>query len=191
MWKVIFWQTGCSSNLTSRLGWVASSSREQTAWPAWDFCSVVNSWRDASASSMLGMCATFGGLQAANHPRDPIASPYFLHNLEHFFTLSHTLPLHDSHLNTGLLIAKIQANLTWNKANKMVEDNWMVSLYFLSCSTPTGMMLQLLPCLARVQLLVACKLRATREIQSRVPISWTILSISSHSLTCYLHMIPT
>ena len=72
---------------------------------------------------MLGMCATSGGLQAASHPRDPIASPYFLHNLEHFFTLSHTLPLHDSHLNTGLLIAKIQANLTWNKANKMVEDN--------------------------------------------------------------------
>ena len=140
---------------------------------------------------MLGMCATSSGLQAASHPRDPIASPYFLHNLEHFFTLSHTLPLHDSHLNTGLLIAKIQANLTWNKANKMVEDNWMVSLYFLSCSTPTGMMLQLLPCLARVQLLVACKLRATREIQSRVPISCTILSISSHSLTCYLYMIPT
>ena len=44
-----------------------------------------------------------------------------LHNLEHFFTLSHTLPLHDSHLNTGLLIAKIQANLAQNKANKMVN----------------------------------------------------------------------
>ena len=37
--------------------------------------------------------------------------PVFLHNLKHFFTFSHTLPLHDSHLNTGLLIAKIQANL--------------------------------------------------------------------------------
>ena len=44
-----------------------------------------------------------------------------LHNLEQFFTLSHTLPLHDSHLNTGLLIAKIQANLVRNKANKMVD----------------------------------------------------------------------
>ena len=44
-----------------------------------------------------------------------------LHNLEHFFTLSHTLPLHDSHLKTGLLIAKIQANLAQNKANKMVD----------------------------------------------------------------------
>ena len=44
-----------------------------------------------------------------------------LHNLEHFFTLSHSLPLHDSHLNTGLLIAKIEANLVWNKANKIVD----------------------------------------------------------------------
>ena len=44
-----------------------------------------------------------------------------MHNLEHFFTLSHTLPLHDSHLNIGLLIAKIQANLARNKANKMVD----------------------------------------------------------------------
>ena len=44
-----------------------------------------------------------------------------LHNLEQFFTLSHKLPLHDSHLNTGLLIAKIQANLARSKANKMVD----------------------------------------------------------------------
>ena len=47
--------------------------------------------------------------------------PASLHNLEHFFTLSHTLPLHDSYLNTGLLIAKIQANLAQNKATKMVD----------------------------------------------------------------------
>ena len=44
-----------------------------------------------------------------------------MHNLEHFFTLSYTLPLHDSHLNIRLLIAKIQANLARNKANKMVD----------------------------------------------------------------------
>ena len=41
MWKVRFSQTGCSSDLTSRLGWVASSSRKQTAWPTWDFCPIV------------------------------------------------------------------------------------------------------------------------------------------------------
>ena len=47
--------------------------------------------------------------------------PVSLHNPEQFFTLSHTLPLLDSYLNTGLLIAKIQANLARNKANKMVN----------------------------------------------------------------------
>ena len=33
-----------------------------------------------------------------------------MHSLEHFFTHSHTLPLHDSHLNIGFLSAKLQAN---------------------------------------------------------------------------------
>ena len=48
-------------------------------------------------------------------------SLFFLHTLEHFFTLSHLLPLQESHLNTGLLIAEIQANFAWNKANKIVD----------------------------------------------------------------------
>ena len=48
-------------------------------------------------------------------------SLFFLHTLEHFFTLSHSLPLQESHLNTGLLIAEIQANLVRNKTNKMVD----------------------------------------------------------------------
>ena len=46
---------------------------------------------------------------------------FFFHTLEHFFTLSHSLPLQESHLNTRLLIAEIQANLARNKANKMVD----------------------------------------------------------------------
>ena len=66
---------------------------------------------------MLHTYANFGGLLVASHPRVSTS----LHNLEHFFTLSHSLPLHDSHLNTGLLIAKIQTNLVRNKANKMVD----------------------------------------------------------------------
>ena len=37
------------------------------------------------------------------------------HTLE-FLTLSHTQPLHDSHLNTEYLIAEIQVNLVRNKA---------------------------------------------------------------------------
>ena len=63
----------------------------------------------------------FGGLQSwATHEIQPWV-PVSLHSLEQFFTLSHTLHLHDSHLNTGLPIAKIQANLARNKANKMVD----------------------------------------------------------------------
>ena len=62
-----------------------------------------------------------GGLQPRAtrkiHPQVPVS----LYNIKQFFTLSHTLPLHDSHLNTGLLIAKIQANLARNKTNKMVD----------------------------------------------------------------------
>ena len=67
---------------------------------------------------MLGMCATCKP-QATHeiHSRVPAS----LHNLEYFFTLSHILSLYDSHLNTGLLIAKIQENLALNKANKMVD----------------------------------------------------------------------
>ena len=48
-------------------------------------------------------------------------SLFFLHTLEHFFTLSHSLPLQESHLNTELLIAEIRANLARNKANRMVD----------------------------------------------------------------------
>ena len=70
-----------------------------------------------------------GSLQAARSSREfQSRVPASLHNLEYFFTLSHSLPLHDSHLNTGLLIAKIQANLAWNKANKMV---YKIQLYNL------------------------------------------------------------
>ena len=36
--------------------------------------------------------------------------PASMHSLEHFFTLSYTLPLHNSHLNTGFLSVELQAN---------------------------------------------------------------------------------
>ena len=48
-------------------------------------------------------------------------SLFFLHTIEHFFTISHSLLLQESHLNTRLLITEIQANLARNKANKMVD----------------------------------------------------------------------
>ena len=70
---------------------------------------------------MLHTCANFGGLLVVSHPQVQPRVFVSLHNLEHLFILSHSLPLHDSHLNTGLLISKIQANLAQNKANKMVD----------------------------------------------------------------------
>ena len=122
MWKVSFFQTGCSGDLTSQLGWVTSSSRELMTWPAWDFCPVVQQlawlfsfWHAWHVCTFLVACKPRATREIQ------LRVPASLYNLEHFFTLSHTLPLHDSHLNTGLLIAKIQANLARNKANKMVD----------------------------------------------------------------------
>ena len=122
MWKVSFSQTGCSSDLILWLGWVVSSSREQMAWPAWDFFPVVQQmvwlfsfWHAWHVCNILAACKP-----RATREIQPWV-PVSLHNLEQFFTLSHTLPLHDSHLNTGLLIAKIQANLARIKVNKMVD----------------------------------------------------------------------
>ena len=62
-----------------------------------------------------------GGLQPQATREIQLRALASLHSLEQFFTLSHTLPLHDSHINTRLLIAKIQANLARNKAIKMVD----------------------------------------------------------------------
>ena len=83
-------------------------------------CSVIASMT-LQIPCMLHTCDNFGGLPIASHMRVQLQVSPSLHNLEHFFTLSHSLPLHDSHLNTRLLIAKIQANLARNKSNKMVD----------------------------------------------------------------------
>ena len=114
MWKVSFSQIGWSGGLASRLGWVTSSSRKLRAWPAWDFSPVVQqlAWLFSSLAYFTRVPTL-----AASQSRVSASS----HNLKHFFTLSHSLPLHDSHLNMGLLIDKIQTNLVQNKANKMVD----------------------------------------------------------------------
>ena len=72
---------------------------------------------------MLGMCASIWQLAAVSYLRNPATSPcFFAHTWAILYTFPHTLPLHDSHLNTGFLIAKIQENLAWNKANKIVDQ---------------------------------------------------------------------
>ena len=49
--------------------------------------------------------------------QDPIARCSLIAHTDQIFTLSHTQPLHNFHLNTEFLIAELQANLEWNKAN--------------------------------------------------------------------------
>ena len=83
-----------------------------------DFCPVVLQLAWLFSSPACSVCVQ---LLAACKPRasreiQPRV-PASLHSLEHFFTLSHTLPLHNSHLNTGFLSAVLQVNLSWNKAN--------------------------------------------------------------------------
>ena len=108
----VFWQldlaTGLSREFKPRVNSLASLGLLS--------CSVT-AGMTLQLPCMLRTCANFDVLPVTSHPRVSAS----LHNLEHFFTLSHSLPLHDSHLNTGLLIAKIQANLAQNKANKMVD----------------------------------------------------------------------
>ena len=122
MRRVSFSITEWIGDLASWLNWVTSPSRELTKWSVWIFCPVVLqlAWR-----FNFSACFTRVHLLAACKPRATreiqLRVPASLHSLEHFFTLSHILPLHDSHLNTELLIAKLQANLARNKANKMVD----------------------------------------------------------------------
>ena len=111
MRRVSFSQIEWTSDLASRLDWVASPSRKLTEWPAWDFCPIVQQL--VCLFSSLG-CFTHVPTLATCQPRASreIQSQGLveLHTSELFFTLSHTLPLHDSHLNTGFLSAELQAN---------------------------------------------------------------------------------
>ena len=117
----------CEESGFSRQGWPAAwLSREFQAWRNWTAsCPILSCSAPASMTLQLLTCLAHEQLLAACSSESPTRSSceslFFLHTLEHFFTLSHSLPLQESHLNTGLLIAEIQANLTRNKANKMVD----------------------------------------------------------------------
>ena len=116
-----FSKTGLARGLATWLDWVARSSREITERLVVLFCPVVlqlawlfNFWH------AWHVCC-FWRLATASNSRDLDVRLCFLAHSWAFNTLSHLLPLQQTHLNTGLLIAEIQANLARNKANKMVE----------------------------------------------------------------------
>ena len=138
MQKVSFSITKWTDDLVSRLDWVASPSHKLTEWTIWTFCPIVLqlAWRFSFSA-----CFTHVHLLAACQPRATrkIQSrvPASLHNFEHFFTLSHTLPLHDSHLNTRFLNAELQANWHGIKPTRwLIKFNLTISPFGYSVTKP-------------------------------------------------------
>ena len=88
-------------------------------------CHILSCSAPAGMTLQILACLAHVQLLAAcrceSHARSRREFLFFLHTLKHFFTLSHSLPLQESHLNTRLLITEIQANLVRNKANKIVD----------------------------------------------------------------------
>ena len=117
MWRIMFqpnrafWQlkltTGTSREFESRANYLARLE-------------VLSYSVPASVTLQLPLHAShvchFGDLPVANRKIQSWDS-FELHTSWVFFTLFHTLPLHNSYLNTGYLIAKLQVNLARNKAN--------------------------------------------------------------------------
>ena len=141
MWKVSFSQTGWSGDLASRLSWVASLSRANGLANLGLLSYNAIASMTLQLLCMFHTCVNFDSLLVASHPRVQLRVSTPLNNLEHFFTFSHSLSLHDSHLNSGLLIVKIQANLAQNKTNKMVDKIQPYSSHM---------------CIAHTTLLVTC-----------------------------------
>ena len=110
----------------SRFGLAAWLSREFQSRGNWTAsCPILSCSALAGMTLQLLACLArvlpLAACSRESSARSSCESLFFLHTLEHFCTLSHSLPLQESHLNTGLQIAEIQANLAWNKANKMVD----------------------------------------------------------------------
>ena len=112
--KSQFFKTELAGDLASWLNWVTSSSCDLTEWPVWTFCPIMLqlAWRFSFFA-----CFTRVHPLAACQSRIPAS----VHSLEHFFILPHTLPLHDSHLNTGFRCAELQAN--WHKIK---PTKWLI-----------------------------------------------------------------
>ena len=100
-----------------RLNPTTGTSRELTTWPNWNFCPIVLqlSWPFNSLACFTRVPLWW----LASHEsvvRFSRETPLIAHILSFLHTL-HTQLLHKSHLNTGYLIAKSQANLARNKTN--------------------------------------------------------------------------
>ena len=124
MWRVSFSQTEWTCDLASWLDWVASPSCRLTEWPNWTFCPVMLqlTWLFSSSACFTRVYLLATCKMRASHEIESRV-PCCVHNLELFFTLSHTLLLHDSHLNIGFLSAELQANWHGTKPTK-----WLIKI---------------------------------------------------------------
>ena len=116
-----------------RLGlatWLRREFKPRANWMVrLDFCPVVLqlAWLFSSLACSVRVHLLAACKPQASREIQPRVSAS-LHILEHFFTLSYTLPLHDSHLNTGFLSAELQANFSRNKANTwLIKFNLTIS----------------------------------------------------------------
>ena len=135
--KSIFCKIGHSDNLALRLVPATSFSREKTNLLDCHFFPVVLqlSWpfNFLHASHVWN----FGELPVASHSRDLVTRNLQMHTFLNFFTLSYTQLLHNSHLNIGYLITKLQANLARNKANTWLNKfNLRISPFDYSMTKP-------------------------------------------------------
>ena len=103
MRKVSFSQIEWSGDLASRLDWVTSSSHELTAWPAWEFCPVVQqlAWLFSSSA-----CFTRVPLLVTCQSQDPVARPCWV---AHFWAFLHTL----SHTTLTWFPPKYRVSKCW------------------------------------------------------------------------------
>ena len=91
---------------------------------------------DPSFPCMLYMCATLASCQSWVNSEIQLQDSFDCTHLE-FSSHSLTQPLHKSHLNIGYLIAKIQENLVWNKANIWLNKfNLTISPFGYSVTKP-------------------------------------------------------
>ena len=135
--KSVFNKTGCTGkSLATRMSREFQSPDNGMARLYFLSCS------DPTVLTLqLPTCSTrvphSGKSPLANQSRVPVTSQLFLHTLDQFFTLSHTQPLHYSHLNTRFLNAELQANLVRNKSNTQLNKfNFTISTfgYFMTKS---------------------------------------------------------
>ena len=105
--KSIFSKTGHSSDLASQLERVTSLSREITVRPNYTFCPVMLQLSWPFSFLHASHVWHFGDLLVASQLQDLVVRLLWMHTSWVFFALSYTQPLHNSHLNTGYLIAEI------------------------------------------------------------------------------------